>query len=77
MNLAFGKANYAIIALGIALAVYGMYLLSIGPVDNQKTLNVAPIVLGLAYLVVIPLGILFPNKEVENSQKTPGQQSKS
>lgn len=77
MNLSFGKANYAIIALGIALAVYGMYLLSIGPVDNQKTLNVAPIVLGLAYLVVIPLGILFPNKEVENSQKTPGQQSKS
>ena len=77
MNLSFGKANYAIIGLGIALAVYGMYLLSIGPVDNQKTLNVAPIVLGLAYLVVIPAGILFPNKEMEKAEKTPGQVAKS
>ncbi len=77
MNLAFGKVNYLIIALGIGLAVYGMYLLSIGPVDNAKTLNLAPIILGLAYLVVIPAGILFPNKGIEKSEKTPGQQAKS
>lgn len=77
MNLAFGKANYLIIGLGIGLAVYGMYLLSIGPVDNAKTLNLAPVILGLAYLVVIPAGILFPNKGMEKSEKNPGQPAKS
>lgn len=77
MNLAFGKANYLIITLGVGLAVYGMYLLSIGPVDNQKTLNLAPIVLGLAYLVVIPAGILFPNKGIEKVEKNPGQSAQS
>ena len=77
MNLAFGKSNYLIIALGIGLAVYGMYLLSVGPVDNKQVLNLAPIVLALAYLVVIPAGILFPNKGAEKVEKTTGQPSKS
>lgn len=77
MNLSFGKANYLIIALGIALAVYGMYLLSVGPVDNKQVLDFAPIILALAYLVVIPAGILFPNKGMEKVEKTSGQPSKS
>jgi len=77
MNLAFGKANYLIIALGVGLAIWGMYLLSLAPVDNKLSLNVAPFVLGLAYLVVIPAGILFPNKNAEKFEKTSGQPSKS
>ena len=77
MNLAFGKANYLIIALGIALAILGMYLLSLAPVDNKISLNVAPIVLAVAYLIVIPAGILFPGKSVEKMEKSSGHAARS
>ncbi|MEK7395050.1 MAG: hypothetical protein AAB214_21025 [Fibrobacterota bacterium] len=77
MNLSFGRANYLIIALGIGLAIWGMYLLSLGPVDNRISLNVAPFVLAAAYLVVIPAGILFPSKNAQKIEKTSGQPSKS
>ncbi len=76
MNLAFGKTNYLLIATGICLAIVGMYLLSMPPVDNKISLNVAPFVLAFAYLVVIPLGILYPHKDQEKSQKITGQPAK-
>jgi ABC-type antimicrobial peptide transport system permease subunit len=77
MNTSFGKANYLIIALGVCLGIWGMYLLSLAPVNNKISLNVAPFVLALAYLVVIPAGILYPSKNAQKSEKTSGQPSKS
>jgi hypothetical protein len=77
MNASFGKLNYLIVSLGIGLAILGMYLLSLSPVDNPITLNVAPFVLFLAYLVVIPAGILFPSKGGQKAEKISGQSIKS
>ncbi len=77
MNISFGKLNYLIIAIGIGLAIYGMYLLSLSPLDNKFTMNVAPFVLVFAYLVVIPAGILFPTKGNQKAEKISGQSVKS
>lgn len=77
MNVSFGKLNYLIVALGIGLAILGMYLLSLAPVDNEISLNVAPFVLAFAYLVVIPLGILLPAKGGQKAEKISGQPGKS
>ena len=77
MNTSFGKLNYLIVSLGICLAILGMYLLSLAPVDNKISLNVAPFVLAVAYLVVIPLGILFPSKDSQKAEKISGQSVKS
>lgn len=77
MNISFGKFNYLIISLGIGMAILGMYLLSLAPVDNPISLNVAPFVLALAYLVVIPAGILFPSKASQKAEKISGQSVKS
>jgi hypothetical protein len=77
MNSSFGKLNYLIIGFGVGLAILGMYLISLAPVDNPISLNVAPFVLAIAYLVVIPAGILFPSKAGQKAEKISGQSAKS
>ena len=74
MNIAFGKLNFLIIALGAAVGFYGLYLLSLAPVNNPISLNVAPFVVLGGYLVIIPAGILWPSKSAE---KKAGQSVKA
>lgn len=56
------KKNVLIVALGALLIVIGFICLAQGPADNPVSLTVAPIILMLAYLVVIPIGILWNGK---------------
>ena len=57
------KKNIILIALGVLLLVIGFFCLAQGPADNSVSLTVAPLILVLAYVVVIPLGILFSGKK--------------
>ena len=59
------KKNFILIAIGILLLVIGFFCLQQGPADNPVSLTVAPLILVLAYVVVIPLGILFGGKKKE------------
>jgi hypothetical protein len=59
----FGKKNLLGLLLGAILLVLGFYLLGLGPADNKLALNVAPFVLFIAYVVVIPISILVGRKE--------------
>jgi hypothetical protein len=77
MKQAFGKINLVLIVLGAALGFFGLYLLSLAPVDNPISLNVAPFVIVAGYLVVIPAGILWPNKAVVEAEKKAGQAAKA
>ncbi len=56
------KKNVLLVALGALLIVIGFVCLAQGPADNPVSLTVAPIILVFAYLVVIPLGILWGGK---------------
>ena len=57
------KKNLILIGIGVLLLVIGFICLATGPADNPVSLTVAPLILVLAYLVVIPLGILFGSKK--------------
>lgn len=60
-----GKRNWRIIGLGLALVVLGYGLMSVGiftRYDHPIALVVAPLVLVVAYLVVIPYGVLTRSK---------------
>ncbi|MCB9497106.1 MAG: hypothetical protein H6686_09520 [Fibrobacteria bacterium] len=71
---AFGKTHYILLALAALVAGLGLYLLSTG-LETTSALVVAPIVLGFAYLVMIPAAILWPTQE-KNDEKT-GQAEKA
>ena len=53
------KKNLILIGIGVLLLVIGFLCLATGPADNPVSLTVAPLILVIAYMVVIPLGILF------------------
>jgi len=57
VNSLFGKKNIILITSGLALLAIGFFLLSRKPADNSLALNVAPFLLLLAYVVVIPVGL--------------------
>ena len=59
----FGKKNYLGILAGALLLVLGFFLLSRGPADNKLALNVAPFILFIAFVVVIPLSIMLKGNE--------------
>jgi len=77
MNQAFGKINLALIVLGAVIGFTGLYLLSLRPVNNPISLNVAPFVIVAGYLVVIPAGILWPGKKEASEEKKSGQAVKA
>ena len=65
----FGKRNFLVLAFGVVLLILGYIFLGQGPVFNPISWVVAPIVLVVTYLVVIPLSVLSKNKEVDSSKK--------
>ncbi len=56
------KKNIFLIVVGILMLVIGFFCLAQGPAENPVSLTVAPIILVLAYVVVIPVGILWYGK---------------
>jgi hypothetical protein len=64
-SLPFTRVNYQIMAVGLALILAGYIALSQEPWDGVMPLVVAPILLVLGYIVVIPAGILYRSKTEE------------
>lgn len=59
---AFGKTHYLLLAAATLAAILGLYMLSTG-LESSTALIGAPIVLFLAYVVMIPAAILWPKSE--------------
>jgi hypothetical protein len=57
------RKNIIIIAVGVLLLVVGFFCLAQGPAENPVSLTVAPLILVFAYVVVVPLGILWGSKK--------------
>ncbi len=57
--VALGKTNYYIFALAVVVIAVGYYFLSIGPANSIESLTIAPIILIIGYVVLVPLAILW------------------
>jgi hypothetical protein len=60
---AFKKANYIIFLIGIFLIVGGYVLMSTGSVNSFQSLTLAPLMLFLGYIIVIPLALIYRPKK--------------
>lgn len=63
------RENYVILSAGFLIIILGYFLMSIGPWDNPVSITYAPIVLLIAYLVVIPLAIFYRKKKQNEEQQ--------
>ena len=55
----YGKKNYILFSLGLALLIVGYYLMASGSVNSFQSLAISPILLILGYLVIIPVALLY------------------
>ena len=59
---AFGKKNYLIFSIGLALVIIGYIFMANGEVNSFQSLTLAPIMLFLGYIVVIPASLVYRDK---------------
>lgn len=53
------KKNYFLLGTGLAVLILGYFLMAQAPWDGFFSLNLSPIILLIAYLVIIPISILL------------------
>jgi len=63
---AFGKINYFLFGAGLALLILGYFFMANGEVNSFQSLTLAPILLFLGYIVVIPISLVFREKQTED-----------
>ncbi len=64
-QIAFTKANFIIFIIGLILLLLGYIALAQGPATSYSSLSVAPVLLVIAYCVIIPLAILYRTNSEE------------
>jgi membrane protein YdbS with pleckstrin-like domain len=57
-HISFGKRNLYVLAIGIATIIIGYIFMAQPPVNSFWSLTLAPIVLLIAYLFIIPYSII-------------------
>jgi len=55
----WNKFNLFFLYIGLGLLVIGYFLMSHGNWDNPISLTISPIILTIAYVIIIPLSILI------------------
>ena len=60
---AFGKINYLIFLAGLLLIGFGYIIMAMGEVDSFQSITLAPIMLFLGYIVVIPTALIYRSKK--------------
>lgn len=59
---AFTKKNYLLFLIGIVTIVMGYVIMGTGEVDSFQSLTLAPIMLFLGYVVIVPLALIYRDK---------------
>ena len=59
----FLKINYLLFILGIISIITGYIIMGLGETYSFQSLTLAPIILTIGYLVLIPAALLYKDKE--------------
>ena len=62
-NLTLNKTNYILFGIGVFAIIAGYIIMAKGDTYSIQSLSVAPIILLIGYLVIIPLSILYKKKK--------------
>lgn len=58
----FNKTNYIIFIIGILFISFGYVIMANGTVNSFQSLTLAPIMLFLGYIIIIPAGLIYRGK---------------
>ena len=63
---AFGNTNYILFGAGLSLVIIGYFFMANGSVSSFQSLTLAPIMLFLGYIVVLPIALVYRDKKKRN-----------
>tara|TARA_B100000315_G_C14041964_1_gene347956 strand:+ start:76 stop:351 length:276 start_codon:yes stop_codon:yes gene_type:complete len=58
--------NYTLFGVGIAIIIAGYIIMAKGEVYSFQSLSLAPVLLFIGYLIVIPVSLLYKDKNTIN-----------
>ena len=61
----FTTTNYILFGIGLALIIVGYLVMATGEVNSFQSLTLAPIMLFIAYIIVIPAALIYREKSPE------------
>ncbi|MFC1557415.1 hypothetical protein ACFL5L_05470 [candidate division KSB1 bacterium] len=64
-QLPFTKRNYQIFGFGILVLILGYISMMQGPVDSFWSLTLAPVLLVIGYVIIIPYSFFYRDKKPE------------
>jgi len=67
-GLPFARRNYQLFVIGLLVLTIGFIFLSIGPWNSFWSRTLAPVILVIGYLIVIPWSILYQKKSGSSSK---------
>lgn len=59
----FGKTNYLLFGIGLAVIALGYVLMATGETTSFQSVKLSPIILFIGYCVIIPAAILVKSKD--------------
>ena len=67
---AFSKINYILFGIGLALIILGYIVMAGGEVYSFQALTLAPIMLFVGYIIVIPAALIYRDKQSETEENS-------
>jgi multidrug efflux pump subunit AcrB len=62
-HLTFKNINYLIFGVAILVIIIGYFIMAKGGTYSFQSLTLAPIILLIGYLVIVPIAILYKKKD--------------
>ena len=59
----FSKKNYVLGGIGLATIIFGYVVMASGTVNSFQSLTLAPIMLFIGYLIIIPIALIYRDKK--------------
>lgn len=63
LEISLGKRNYVIFGIAVLFLIVGYVIMAQGSTNSTSALTVAPILLVIAYCILVPLAILLKPKK--------------
>ena len=59
----FSTINYVLFSIGLVLIIAGYFIMAAGEVNSFQSLTLAPIMLFVGYLIIIPIALIYRDKK--------------
>jgi len=69
-NWSFSSKNYLMFGIGLIFIIFGYFIMGTGTVNSFQSLTLAPIMLFIGYIIIIPLALIYRDKsDTDSSDK--------